>query len=481
MSTLNEIKVLRLSSLLILTALKAVSAQTVQTAVANGPCGVAVNAAAGAAVIVNNNCDAKNLEIIIKLIDKQFENDEIIKKQQEEISKLISSVSFLAMRAGVGIKAEEEKNNSFLVSLRKVANLSLNKQTEFFNRYRQQDVVMEFQIREMNSALQTINKNAMQSDAAKEAARALEGGDPRPAITYLGAIADSNRKNNLNENKKLAAIYRQQAVLLRTLNIEDAVLIGRLALHLDPDNFFFMLLVGDWLLHKGEQVAALKVFNKIENSPTVMLLSDIKTYEWQKNLIITYDYIGSIKAKQGDNAGALKYFQTALLTHQELIRVAPGNAVSQLMLANIYGKIGDISYKEKNFLMARENYTRGLAIHETLSINYIDNISFGQNRALLMEKIGYMATYNDSIGSQYYKNALHIYQKIAKNNPDNINLLVNFETAKFRIAIKDVNFPEWDRWPTTYRSAGELRNLEGLTRFGVKYGRVLKAIKGIHR
>lgn len=170
--------------LLVIASLPALGAD--QVASAQGRCGVAVNAADHAQVTINNYCDVETTAIVRLLIEKSKKND------------------------------------------RRLIKLEADTETK------------EKQIQELILAVQKVNKIIADSGADPVNARAgelLAKGDVSGAAQLLEREALVAVNAGAVANSKAAELYRQQAALLRTQDVNQALQALRKSLAMEPDHF----------------------------------------------------------------------------------------------------------------------------------------------------------------------------------------------------------------------------------------------------
>ena len=94
---------------------------------------------------------------------------------------------------------------------------------------------------------------------------------------------------------------------------------------------------------------------------------DPNNAEWQRDLSVSYNKVGDVRAARGDRDGALKAYEDGLGIRKALAEHDPKNAQWQRDLSVSYEKIGDISAARGDRDGALKAYEDGLGIVNALA------------------------------------------------------------------------------------------------------------------
>src|SRR5262249_761373 len=86
----------------------------------------------------------------------------------------------------------------------------------------------------------------------------------------------------------------------------------------------------------------------------------------QYNLSVLCDNLGDVLLRQGNLAGAVENYRTALAIRNRLHQAAPNNVFWQVMLARSHVSIGNILERQGNLSGAMENYRTSLLIRNRI-------------------------------------------------------------------------------------------------------------------
>jgi tetratricopeptide (TPR) repeat protein len=244
--------------------LLAAAPATAVTAIAKGDCAVAVNASGQAVVTVTASCDKQTAATVQKLLEQQAEQ----RRKNAQVDKRQSGT--------------------------------------------EQDVAaMQRQIAELTAAVKTINAQAQQADAStaqKQAAAKLRAGQPELAIVQLGLAADKEAAASASKAQNAAALYRQQAALLATRDVKQALAAYQKALALEPGDYLTLWDAGDMAQAVGDSALALKLYRQMQQVVQKELATTPQSAAWQRELVSSHIKIGDMQQAQGDGAGGAAKF-----------------------------------------------------------------------------------------------------------------------------------------------------------------------------
>lgn len=268
------------------------------SAIATGDCAVAVNASGQAVVTITASCDKQTAATVQKLLEQQAEQrrkNAQVDKRQNETAQDVSA--------------------------------------------------LQRQIADLTAAVKTIAAQAQQADASsaqKQAAANLRAGKPDLAIVQLGLAADKEAAASTSKAQNAAALYRQQAALLATRDVKQALAAYQKALALEPGDYATLWDTGDMAVAVGDNALALKLYQQMQQVVEQALRETPHSPRWQRELSVCHSKIGDILQAQGDGAAALQSYRASLAIRQKLAAQDPGNALWQVDLAKSQIKVANI-------------------------------------------------------------------------------------------------------------------------------------------
>lgn len=221
------------------------------------------------------------------------------------------------------------------------------------------------QIRELIAAVQTVNRTAAAPSALpadKRAADLLAQVNASGAIALLGREAEDAVGSATASRRKAAELYRQQAALLRTQDVSEALKALERSLAAEPDHFGTLWDAGDLAMVVGNTESARLHYSSMVEIATQALKSSLGDTHQQRDLSVSYDKIGEVQAAQGDSAAALKSYQAVLAIRERLATSDPCNTQWQRDLSVSYLKVGGLGSVAGSVDARRALLQKGLAI-----------------------------------------------------------------------------------------------------------------------
>ena len=327
-----------------------------QIATAPGQCGVAINASGQAQVIVNNFCDTKTAATVQRLLDKTDKADRTNRQQDQKLHKL---------------EVDREAQAR--------------------------------QIKELFAAVQTVNRAAAAPAALpadKRAADLLAQGNATGAIALLGREAEDAAGSATASRRKAAELYRQQAALLRTQDVSEALKALEHSLAAEPDHFDTLWDAGDLAMLVGNTESAKRYYSIMVEVATQALKSSPGDTEWQRNLSASHHKIGDIQAAQGDSPAALESYKAGLAIHERLAASDPRNTQWQRDLSVSHNQIGDVQAAQGDSSTALKSYQAGLAIRERLTAGDPSNTQWRRDLSVSYLNIASLGNIAGSVGAR---------------------------------------------------------------------------------
>jgi hypothetical protein len=96
--------------------------------------------------------------------------------------------------------------------------------------------------------------------------------------------------------------------------------------------------LGDFLQQRGNLSGALKIYSDNLSFADRLAKSDAGNAGWQRDLVVSFEWIGDVQKAQGDLSGALKSYSDGLAIRGKLAKSDPDNAGWQRDLAVLSAK-----------------------------------------------------------------------------------------------------------------------------------------------
>jgi hypothetical protein len=184
--------------------------------------------------------------------------------------------------------------------------------------------------------------------------------------------------------------------------------------------------VGEALAGQGSDAAALDEFAKALDIRLDLVRSDEGNKIWQRDLSISYQWIGLARTRLKQTAAALEALQTSVAIRQKLYLANTTDVTAQHDLAAAHERAADILRQtEKNRPLALEEYRKAAKLRSDLALANPDNATFATE---LVMSLYYVSTVADPA--------------TAKGMLTNAVALVEFLARQQRLA------PEQANWPT---------------------------------
>jgi tetratricopeptide (TPR) repeat protein len=139
---------------------------------------------------------------------------------------------------------------------------------------------------------------------------------------------------------------------------------------------------------------------------------------WQRDLMVSYNRVGSVLLAQGNLPEALKSFHDGLAIAERLAKADPNNAGWQRELTVPYIKIGDVLRAQGNLPEALKYFRDGLAIMERLAKADPNNVQWRNDLKVIIDRIGALA-YGFVLAGDF-SNALDAADQVIALAPDRL-------------------------------------------------------------
>ena len=152
-----------------------------------------------------------------------------------------------------------------------------------------------------------------------------------------------------------------------------------------------------------------------------LLAADPTSAEAQRDVSVSLEKVGDIKATQGDAQGALEAYLQSLVISKALARADPSSALAQRDLSVSLTKVGNIKAAQGDAQGALAVYQLSLSIAEALAKADLSNAQAQRDVSVSLNKVGDIkAAQGDAQGAlAVYRRMLDITESLAKADPSN--------------------------------------------------------------
>ncbi len=146
--------------------------------------------------------------------------------------------------------------------------------------------------------------------------------------------------------------------------------------------------------------------------------------EWQRDVSVTLDKLGSLALSSGEAAEALRAYEEAVSIMRRLVEGNPNNALWQLNLVDSLNGVGNIKYQTGDARGALTLYDEGLAIIRQLSQRDPKNLNLQRQIVIQLDETGdsKLSIGDAADATADYEKGLTITRALVKRDPDNTQL-----------------------------------------------------------
>jgi tetratricopeptide (TPR) repeat protein len=228
-------------------------------------------------------------------------------------------------------------------------------------------------VQELSRVVQTVYQAAASPRASAQAQQAvaeLQRGDVSAAITLLSQEAQGSAR-------RVAELYRQQAILLRFKDVRQALAALESALRFEPDDFDTLRRAGDVARIAGDTAKARAFYARMS------LVS-----ERQRGLSL--ERTGNAWLTMGDMPQALQTHRAAWQVRDQLAQAHPEDARLQCDLAVSHERLGDVHRSTGDLPQALQRYEAAFHIRQRYAQALPSDAQWQQGLAMSHQKIGEM-------------------------------------------------------------------------------------------
>lgn len=258
------------------------------------------------------------------------------------------------------------------------------------------------QLAELKRTVQTVRNFVTSGDVVpggNRAAQALEQGDPLPAITLLGEMANG---------PATAHVMRQQASLLRLVDLARALeTYEKLAKLSEGENDYVVLRnCGDLAYFSGKLTHSMLWHQKLEVWLRRAIDANPESAILQNAMLNQYDMIATLQYEAGFKEAAIENWKHAILILEKQLATTPEHVRRQLRLASLHARkgisLGQLG-RDKEALVA---YGNALVIRQKLLQTTPASTARQNDVVITLINLGEV-----HIRLEQYAEALEIYRK----------------------------------------------------------------------
>ncbi len=203
--------------------------------------------------------------------------------------------------------------------------------------------------------------------------------------------------------------------------------------------------LGSIALSNGQATEALKEYQQALAILRPLIEVDPKNRIWRRELAITLDGIGTVKSQTGDARGALAAYDEGLAIIRDLARDDPDNPEFQRQIAIRVIETGDVKLTIGDTAAAAADYQEGLTIARRLVKKEPGNTQWRRDVFFSLTKIGDLEAQvgDQTAATERYGEAVTIVRRLAKLDPGDPLLLL--DVAEGLCKLGDVDPKERDR------------------------------------
>ena len=179
--------------------------------------------------------------------------------------------------------------------------------------------------------------------------------------------------------------------------------------------------IGEIQQAQGKLAAALQSFQSLMAIAKKLTATDPSNTLWQRDLSVSYDRIGEIQQVQGQLAEALENFQSVITIRKKLTTIDPSNTEWQRDLSVSYNKIGNIQQAQGELAAALQSFQEGMVIVKKLIAADTSNTEWQRDLSVSYEKIGEIQQAQGELVAalQSFQSLMAITKKLTAADPSN--------------------------------------------------------------
>lgn len=390
------------------------------SAVAKGPCAVAINASGSSIVTVRQVCNYGSLspaqqKVIDRLVDQARQT------ARKTSALAVSDANQTALLQS--LSTSDANQNSLLQALSAgdaaqdavLTAVSLNGEAQS-----QQIAALRDEIA---AIYQLFNERAAAADASgaiKTASAELAKGKVEPAVKLLGeeAAAAATGAASNEAKAEAAALFVQQAALLQTQNIAEARAALERAIAVDPDNLTTLANAAVLAGLAGDAKRALELQGQIVANTQARVSKKPDDALAQRDLAIALGSLGFVQFNIGNYPAARASYGQSLTLMEALCKRDPTNQEWRRLLGSAYANISDVQVIEGKAALALESAEKS----RTIAQDFANQFPGDATRYDLVGRhvrIGdlQMSLGRSSDAAKSYQDALGLLEPIIKANP----------------------------------------------------------------
>jgi tetratricopeptide (TPR) repeat protein len=262
------------------------------------------------------------------------------------------------------------------------------------------------------------------------------------AEALFQVVADDKASRIMQDKKDAAAAFRNLGVIAGLRDPRKALDAYERALEYDPDDLNGLMWAGYLLIARGNLDAAQTRLDRL-----LSLASEGQSFHrfWAQL------FLGDIRVRRGDLAGALKSFRDGLAIAERLAQANPGKAGWQRDLSVSYNKIGDVLVAQGNLAEALQSFRASHDIFDRLAQSDPGNTGWQRDLSVSYNKIGDVLKAQGNLPEalKSFRGGLAIRERLAQADPSNAGWQRDLSASYERVGdvlVAQGNLPEALKW-----------------------------------
>jgi tetratricopeptide (TPR) repeat protein len=260
-------------------------------------------------------------------------------------------------------------------------------------------------------ALRSALEDIVQTREGQDALKQFQQGEEAAALRKLDRLRAAQARSVAN--LALTALDRGK------ISVRDAVARYEELVRLDPEARRDRIQLAQLLLLLGDLRRARLVAEETLALAERRMQTNSSSAEATRDVIISQNYVGQVKAAQGDAAGTLAAYQRSLEIAEALALTNPSSSLAKRDVAGSLNFVGQIKAAQGDTLGALAAYQRMLEITEALAMADSSSAHAQRDVSLSYANVGWIkAVQGDSTGAlTAYQRSLEIREVLAIADP----------------------------------------------------------------
>lgn len=211
----------------------------------------------------------------------------------------------------------------------------------------------------------------------------------------------------------------------------------------------------------GNNPQALMNYQALATALERILHRDNRSWEWKRDLALSYGRMADIQLGQNDVAAAIKSYQAVLQLVQKLATANPKVVQWQRALALNYINIGDAQMRINDVHAASKNYELGTRIREKLFAEDESNRELQRDLAVAYDRVGNALLLQENVQGalNFYQGSVVLRERLVTANPKNYDWQTELVVSCWKLGKLPFGLNEATQRGYLQRGLSILRNL----------------------